>query len=358
MKCLRIKLTQTSANYRREETSTNKMTYPLPPFSTVIGALHNACGYTETHPMDISIQGRFESMGRKAYTDYCFLNSIMDDRGILVKMNSNEKISKAYTRVASAKKPQGNSFRNGITISVENKELLEEYRRLKDLGDDIKKFKDKRLKPVLEMLKNRRLKYSNLKKKAEKNSHEYKEAARKESRIKAFEKEIDARIREYEYKHYTLPISEFRVLITSLKFYEILYGIELVIHIYSDDNTLNDIYKNVYNIKSIGRSEDFVNVSDAEFVELYDKIDAKEIISDYSAYIDMDAVRNDAVFTRTKGSQEITGTKYLLNKLYEIKDNKRVFEKKRVLYTSQYSIEECSKENKVFYDGKYIVNLI
>ena len=31
MKCLRIKLTQSSANYRREETVTNKMTYPLPP---------------------------------------------------------------------------------------------------------------------------------------------------------------------------------------------------------------------------------------------------------------------------------------------------------------------------------------
>ena len=44
MKCLRIKLTQSSANYRREETVTNKMTYPLPPMSTVIGALHNACG--------------------------------------------------------------------------------------------------------------------------------------------------------------------------------------------------------------------------------------------------------------------------------------------------------------------------
>ena len=39
MKCLRIKLTQSSANYRREETVTNKMTYPLPPMSTVIGAL-------------------------------------------------------------------------------------------------------------------------------------------------------------------------------------------------------------------------------------------------------------------------------------------------------------------------------
>ena len=55
MKALRIRLTQTSANYRREETIDNRMTYPLPPYSTVIGAIHKACGFTSYHPMDISI---------------------------------------------------------------------------------------------------------------------------------------------------------------------------------------------------------------------------------------------------------------------------------------------------------------
>ena len=71
---------------------------------------------------------------------------------------------------------------------------------------------------------------------------------------------------------------------TSLKFYEILYGIELIIHISADEDTLNDIYNNVYNIKSIGRSEDFVNVSDAEFVELYDELPERQVKSEYSAY--------------------------------------------------------------------------
>ena len=47
MKALRLVIHQSSANYKREETVDNKMTYPLPPFSTVIGALHNACGYRE-----------------------------------------------------------------------------------------------------------------------------------------------------------------------------------------------------------------------------------------------------------------------------------------------------------------------
>lgn len=358
MKCLRIKLTQYSANYRREETVTNKMTYPLPPFSTVIGALHNACGYTETHPMAVSIQGRFESMGKKAYTDYCFLNSTMDDRGILVKMNDSEKLSKAYTRVASAKKTQGNSFRKGITINVENEELLEEYRNLKNLNDKISDFKKNRLKVVLDKLKKSKAKYTDLKKKSEKGSDEYNYALRRENKIKSREKELNKRGKEYELNKYALPVSRFRSLTTSLKFYEILYGVELVIHISADDDTLNDIYNNVYNIKSIGRSEDFVNVTDAEFVELYDELPEDEVISDYSAYLGMDAVRDDAIYTNIKGSQNIIGTKYSLNKLYKIEDGKRIFEKKRVLYASQYFIEECSKEHNVFYDGKYIVNLI
>ena len=54
MKAFRLIIKQTSANYRKPETIKNKMTYPLPPFSTVIGALHNACGYTEYKEMNLS----------------------------------------------------------------------------------------------------------------------------------------------------------------------------------------------------------------------------------------------------------------------------------------------------------------
>ena len=137
MEVLRIILTQSSANYKKEEMVLNKMTYPLPPFSTIIGALHSACGYTHYHPMDISIQGKYESMHKEPYTDYCFLNSIMDDRGILVKMKNENLLSTAFDKVAKAKKPQGNSFRKGTTIEVINGELLEEYRELKELSEKI-----------------------------------------------------------------------------------------------------------------------------------------------------------------------------------------------------------------------------
>ena len=273
-------------------------------------------------------------------------------------MNDSEKLSKAYTRVASAKKTQGNSFRKGITIKVENKELLEEYRNLKNLNDEISDFKKNRLKTVLDKLKKSKAKYADLKKKAEKGTNEYNYALRRENRVKGLEKELNKRVKDFELNNYTLPVSKFRSLTTSLKFYEILYGIELVIHISADEDTLNDIYNNVYNIKSIGRSEDFVNVEEAEFVELYDEIPGYEVKSNYSAYLDIDAVRDDMIYTKTKKGQAIIGTKYSLNKLYNIEKGKRVFEKKKVIYASEYFIEECSKEHKIFYDGKYIVNLI
>ncbi|MDO4943557.1 MAG: CRISPR-associated protein Cas5, partial [Lachnospiraceae bacterium] len=83
MKALRLIIHQNSANYKKEETVDNKMTYPLPPISTIIGALHSICGYQEYKEMGISIQGKYESMHREPYTDYCFLNSLQDDRGIL-----------------------------------------------------------------------------------------------------------------------------------------------------------------------------------------------------------------------------------------------------------------------------------
>ena len=67
MKALRLVVNQSSANYRRDGVVLNRMTYPLPPFSTIIGALHSACNYREYHKMDISIQGKFESLNRDIY---------------------------------------------------------------------------------------------------------------------------------------------------------------------------------------------------------------------------------------------------------------------------------------------------
>lgn len=357
MKALRIVLTQSSANYKKEETLDNKMTYPLPPISTIIGSVHNACGYTEYHPMDISVQGRFESMHKEPYTDYCFLNSVMDDRGTLIKMRNGDFLSNAFDKVAGAKKSQGNSFRNGITIQVYNEELLKEYRDLKDLKDKIDLYKKSEYKEKLELLKKEKKQLAEEKKKIDKKSSEYINIVEKEKEIKTKENEIKDSFKEYETENYTKPISKYRSLTTSLKYYEILNNIELVIHVRSDEKTLSEIEENIYNLKSIGRSEDFVHVVEAEIVTLQEDDDC-EVFSDYSSYLNYDDIKNEKIWLdKVEASREVSGTKYYLNKDYIIEDGKRCFNKKKVLYASQYFIEETSENTflDIAENKKYIV---
>ncbi|WP_195244395.1 CRISPR-associated protein Cas5 [Clostridium celatum] len=360
MKALRIVLTQGSANYKKEETLDNKMTYPLPPISTIIGAIHNACNYKEYHPMDISVQGKFESMHKEPYTDYCFLNSVMDDRGILIKMKNESLLSSAFDKVASAKKSQGNSFRKGITIQVYNEELLKEYRYLKDLKDKIDIYKKGEFKETLDLIKDKKIELAAKKKGLDKKSNEFLEIAEKEKEVKAKEKEIKEKQKEYEIEQYTKPISKFRSLTTSLKFYEILNNIELIIHVRTDEKTLKEIEENIYSLKSIGRSEDFVDVKEVKIVTLIEEYE-EEVRSNYSAYLNYDDVKNERIwFDNIESGIDVSGTKYYLNKNYEILDGKRHFQKKKVLYASQYFIEETSENIFVDKDDEkeYIVNFI
>lgn len=360
MKALRIVLTQSSANYKKEETLDNKMTYPLPPISTIIGAIHNACNYKEYHPMDVSVQGKFESMHKEPYTDYCFLNSVMDDRGILIKMRNESLLSSAFDKVASAKKSQGNSFRKGITIQVYNEDLLKEYRDLKDLKDKIDNYKKGHFKKVLDEIKIEKSQLAAKKKGLDKKSNEFTDIAEKEKEVKAKEKELKEKQKEYELEKYVKPISKFRSLTTSLKFYEILNNIELIIHVKANEETLKDIEENIYSLKSIGRSEDFVDIKEAKIVTLIEDDDC-EVRSEYSAYLNYNDVKNKNVWLdKVESGISISGTKYYLNKNYEIVDGKRQFEKKKVLYASQYFIEETSENILIDKDEEkeYIVNFI
>lgn len=357
MEVLRIILTQSSANYKKEETIKNKMTYPLPSFSTIIGALHSACGYANYHEMDISIQGKYESMHREPYTDFCFLNSVMDDRGILVKLKNGNLLSKAFDKVAMVKKPQGNSFRNGITIDVLNGKLLNEYKELKDLSDKISEFKKNRIDKVLKLIKNRKRTLADRKQKCQGDSTASQLIFKREKEIKKLEKTIKERLKDYENREYKIPYSRFASLTTSLRYYEILNNVELVLHIKSDQETLIDIKENIHNLKSIGRSEDFVDIKEVCFVEVVNQIE-EGFTSEYSAYIDYDLIKNGQIYLRVGDRKVANGTKYYLNKNYIIKSNKRIFEKKKVVYTSEYSAEEGS--DNLFFDigqeKSYIVN--
>ncbi|WP_415929379.1 CRISPR-associated protein Cas5 [Zhenpiania hominis] len=366
MKAIRLKLRQTSANYRREETVRNKMTYPLPPFSTVIGALHKACGYQEYHPMDISIQGKYGSLQKKVYMDHCFLNNTQNDRGILVKMKNPHMLSPAYVVVAQAKKKTGNDFYKGINIDVKNKDLLQEYRNLKELKSKIlPKFKRKRIeesfKPKLKKLKTS---MQDRKQRFQEDKVRLESIKRREKELSALEKRVKQRLQEYEKEHYTIPYSYFRTLTKGPKYYEILTDVELVIHVRADDEVMQDILDHIYNLKAIGRSEDMVEVLEACMVELGEP--KGTIQSRYSAYLDAEAVaRNDFRFSRTEGVTAI-GTRYYLNKNYKIENGKRVFEKKAVVYASKYLLKIRNEKTDSIYvdyvDGQkgecYIVNFI
>ena len=68
MKILKLKLFQESVCYKKPFAFKIAETYPLPPYSTVIGMFHKILGAKpgEYFPMNISIQGEYESI----FTNY------------------------------------------------------------------------------------------------------------------------------------------------------------------------------------------------------------------------------------------------------------------------------------------------
>lgn len=180
------------------------------------------------------------------------------------------------------------------------------------------------------------------------------------------EKEIKQRYDEYVRENYTKPISYFRTLTKSMKFYEVLNNIQLIIHIQADDAVLHDLEQHWTDIKSIGRSEDMVDIQQAKVIDLVETGNISAT-SEYSAYIDSEALKLDEETDERKvypykirNRVKANGTRYYLNKNYELKDGKRIFEKKSVVYISQYGIDKIG--NGIYLDqedGKnYIVNFL
>ena len=72
MKGIKFRLEQELVNYKKPTSFQLKETYPLPPYSTVIGMIHYLAGFTEYNEMDISVQGRYHSKVNDLYTRYEF----------------------------------------------------------------------------------------------------------------------------------------------------------------------------------------------------------------------------------------------------------------------------------------------
>jgi CRISPR-associated protein Cas5t len=78
-KSVRLKLYQNMVNYKKPTSFQLKETYPLPPYSTIIGMVHSLCDYKEYKKMDISIQGKYHSKVNDLYTRYEFKNGMKFD---------------------------------------------------------------------------------------------------------------------------------------------------------------------------------------------------------------------------------------------------------------------------------------
>lgn len=188
-------------------------------------------------------------MNRRVYRDYNFLNSTFDDRGILVRMTNESMLSTAFIKVAEAK------------------------------SREVQILKNEKFKPELERWKEEKKRLTELRKQMDKSSPEF---------------------AEYEKNVYVAPYSRFRVLTTSIKQYELLSDIDLIIHVTSQDRkTMEDIYENVYNLTFLGRSEGFVEVKEAKRVTLCGC--DEELESAYPAYVTIENVRKRRVFTKDKG---------------------------------------------------------
>ena len=71
-RAIRVKCFQNLVNYKKPSSFIIKETFPLLPYSTVLGMIHAACGYTEFHPMKLCIQGTNSGTVSELYTRYSF----------------------------------------------------------------------------------------------------------------------------------------------------------------------------------------------------------------------------------------------------------------------------------------------
>lgn len=80
MKAVRVILSQDMVNYKFPNSFQLKESYPLPPYSTIIGMVHHLCRYDVYHPMKVSVQGKYVSKTNDFYTMYEFNPATKFDR--------------------------------------------------------------------------------------------------------------------------------------------------------------------------------------------------------------------------------------------------------------------------------------
>ncbi|TAH60695.1 MAG: type I-B CRISPR-associated protein Cas5 [Gottschalkiaceae bacterium] len=92
MKAIRLRLYQNLVNFKKPTSFQLKETFPLPPYSTIIGMIHAVCGYKKYHSMRISVQGNYYSKVNDLWTRYEGFSSFEEARHqIRVPINKEGK---------------------------------------------------------------------------------------------------------------------------------------------------------------------------------------------------------------------------------------------------------------------------
>ncbi len=120
-KAIRLRAYQNMVNYRRPSSIAIQDSYQLPPYSTVIGMIHNVCNFTEYHPMKIAISGRSATSITDMYTRYFFGMKLDFSRHQLYTETEGDDLG-GYT--SSLGKDATKKGRRGITRSLGYCELL------------------------------------------------------------------------------------------------------------------------------------------------------------------------------------------------------------------------------------------
>jgi CRISPR-associated protein Cas5t len=71
-KAIKLKIYQDLVNFKTPTSFQLRESYPLPPFSTVIGMVHNACGFSSYVPMSVGVQGDYFSKTNNYQIFYYF----------------------------------------------------------------------------------------------------------------------------------------------------------------------------------------------------------------------------------------------------------------------------------------------
>lgn len=72
MKVLKLELFQETACYKKPFAMKISETYPLPPYSTISGMIHKILNADEYIPIDVSVQGEYESIVNNYQTTYFY----------------------------------------------------------------------------------------------------------------------------------------------------------------------------------------------------------------------------------------------------------------------------------------------